>query len=328
MASTRVARYVARQCPSPAAPRGPTWRWRLAALGVVVAACLPYLALKALWLSGDPVGWNDLAQAESGVLIVGNAVTVLMEGIAVAVALALTFGWGQRLPVWLVLLPMWVATGLLAPIALGVPAGWLASAAQGSEVAPSGALAGWVYAVVYGGFTVQAVALLVAFVLYAATRWPDVFRRRVGDMRRGATYPFQRVIARGCTVAVLPYAAMFAAWGFSTGLGPHQTIAQTSAQRVALFVVAALALVGLVGMQLLVAQSPRVARLPLCVPLAAAWVGAGATFASSLYRVVGLLVGAGETGVTELGALVLLAGTLAGLLLGVAGLMLLAEREA
>lgn len=301
--------------------------WRLVACVIAVAACVPYLGLKALWLAGAPVGWNDPGQADSGTLMAGNAITVMMDAIAVAVALALTFSWGLRLPAWLVLLPMWVATGLLVPIALGVPTGAAVSGATGSAVVPPGALAGWVYALVYGGFSVQAVALLAAFVLYAGVRWPDVFRCRLGDLGRGATWVLQRIIVNGSTVAVVPYAAMFVAWGFGVGLAPGQTLAATPAQRVAMLVVAALAVLGLAGMHLLVSRRPRVRRVSLWAPLVAAWVGAGALFASSLYRVVLLLVGAGETGIPPPAALVLLAGTLAGLLLGVAGLMLLAERH-
>ena len=75
------------------------------------------------------------------------------------------------MPAVLLLIPVWVGTGLLAPIALGVPLGLAAQAiAGGSPVPAHNGLHGWVYAVVYGGFAVQAVCLLTAFALYARDR--------------------------------------------------------------------------------------------------------------------------------------------------------------
>jgi hypothetical protein len=295
---------------------------------VAIAACVPYLALKGLWLSGDMVGWRDASQGGDAVHVVGNVASVLMDLIAIGIVLAFTCRWGRRAPVWLVLLPMWVATGLLAPIALGIPAGALVGALQGSVVASTSALDGWVYAVVYGGFTVEAIAIVASFVLYARMRWADVFSMRLRDLRRSATHPIQRLIVMGCTFPVLAYAGTFVAWGLGAGLASDQIIAQTVAQKVAVAVTGLLGLAGLAGMHLLTTPARRFANVHLSVPLALAWVGVSSMFASSLYRLVGVLAGAGETGITALGDLVLLAAVLAGLLLGVAGLMLLAERPA
>jgi len=302
-------------------------RYQVLVCAVTIAACVPYLVLKVLWLSGNMIGWNDKSQAGDAVHVVGNVATVGMDLIAIGIVLAFTFRWGQQLPAWLVLLPMWVATGLLAPIALGVPAGALVGALQGSLVVQGNGLDGWVYAVVYGGFTVQAGAMAAAFLLYARTRWADVFRNRLADLHRGATYAMQRLIVVSGTLVAVPYAATFIAYGFGIGLSPDQIIARTTAQKVALIVTGLLSLAGLVGMHLLTTRSRRYARIPLWVPLALGWVGASSIFASSLYRLIGVLEGAGETGITGLGDLVLLGGMLAGLLMGVAGLMLLAERQ-
>ena len=308
-------------------PRTAVRGYRLLICAATIGACVPYLVLKVLWLSGNLVGWNDKSQAGDAVHVVGNVASAGMDLIAILIVLAFTFRWGQQLPAWLVLLPMWVATGLLAPIALGVPAGALVGAFQGSLVAQGNGLDVWVYAIVYGGFTVQAVAIVAAFVLYARSRWADVFRKRLADLHRAATYPIQRLIVQGSTLVVLLYAATFIAYGFGIGLSPDQAIARTTAQKVAMMVIGLLSLDGLVGMHLLTARSLRYARMRLWVPLALAWIGASSIFASSLYRLIGVLEGAGETGITGLGDLVLLGGMLAGLLMGVAGLMLLAERE-
>ncbi len=89
-----------------------------------------------------------------------------------------------------------------------------------------------------------------------------------------------------------------------------------------------LSLPGMAGMHLLTKRSHRHVGIHLWAPVALAWVGASSTFAPSLYRLIGVLEGAGETGITGLGDLVLLGGMLAGLLMGLGSLMLLAERHA
>lgn len=154
-----------------AARRGPG-RVRLAVCTATVAACVPYLTLKIAWLSGSTVGWDDADAARDSALYVGNAITMAMDAAAVLVALAFTFPWGRRVPAWLVLTPMWIAAGLLAPIALVVPLG---SAVQ--------------------------TLLLTAFVLYARMRWADVFTVRTKDVPKGAPQPLQVLLAR--TAAVL-----------------------------------------------------------------------------------------------------------------------------
>lgn len=100
---------------------------------------------------------------------VGNLVTLAMELVAVLHALALVDRRGRKLPAAAVLVPLWVGSGLLAPIGLGLPFGLLAQGFAGGSPADNG-LHGWVYAVVYGGLLVQAVALASAFALHAGAR--------------------------------------------------------------------------------------------------------------------------------------------------------------
>jgi hypothetical protein len=94
----------------------------------------------------------------------------------VAVALTLAYGWGGRVSAWAVLIPIWVGSGLLAPIAVGVPATLAIQALYCPAPAASSAdgLHLWVYVLVYGGFTVQAAGLAGGFVLYARRRWPEL----------------------------------------------------------------------------------------------------------------------------------------------------------
>jgi hypothetical protein len=93
------------------------------ALGLVVAAVVPYIGLKVSWLTGADIGVRDdtvLAELHSTRMIVGNDLTILLELMAVALALALSSDWGRRVPAWTMLGVGAGATGLLAPILLGL----------------------------------------------------------------------------------------------------------------------------------------------------------------------------------------------------------------
>ncbi|MEV4573297.1 hypothetical protein AB0K16_08535 [Nonomuraea jabiensis] len=57
---------------------------------------------------------------------------------------------------------------------------------------------------VYGGFVVQGVGLMTAFVLYSRDRWPGVFTTRIDHAFASPTRPFQTVVAWG--------ALLVAAW--------------------------------------------------------------------------------------------------------------------
>jgi hypothetical protein len=111
------------------------------ALGLVVLAVVPYVALKLAWLSGSGVGVQDgtaLAELHSTRIVVGNNVTIVLELAAVGLALALASAWGRRAPAWLVLGLGAGATGLLAPILLGLPIGSALQVAVQGDVRTGG----------------------------------------------------------------------------------------------------------------------------------------------------------------------------------------------
>jgi hypothetical protein len=179
-------------------------RW---ACVVTIAASLPYLVLKAIWLAGTPVGASTptgAAELLDTRHLLGDLITAGMEVVAIGLALALCMRWGQRLPALVVAGPIWLGVGLLAPIALGVPFGLAAQALAGGSPAPAdNGLQGWVYACVDGGFVVQGLALLVGFVGYARERWPGILS------------PHRIVVTRPTVVAALTatvYAVAMLLW--------------------------------------------------------------------------------------------------------------------
>ena len=92
------------------------------------------------------------------------------------------------MPAWLLVGPVWLATGLLTPITLAYPAQVVARLVRGrpSATTESGDpfLAEWVFGVVYTGFIVQGLALGALFALYARQRWSYVWVGRLADLPR------------------------------------------------------------------------------------------------------------------------------------------------
>ncbi|MFC5146601.1 hypothetical protein [Streptomyces aureoversilis] len=281
---------------------------RRALRAVTIAACLPYLGLKAAWVAGSHVGipeGSSLRDAGTG-LVVANAVTILMDAAVVVLALLLTRPWGQRVPAWLLALPMWGAVGLLTPIMYGFPAQLIVRALGGSASGSgSGAdepfLDEWVFGVVYTGFIVQGLALGTLFALYARERWGHLWRGRVGDLadRPLGRGPRAALTAAG-VLAVLP-GAVHLMWtcGVSAGLSPEMArmYSGTFAAGESGYVLYAAATIA--GAVLLLsgrALSGRGGRLPLRVPLLLAGVGSAASAAWGGWQLLAMLTSLADDG--------------------------------
>ncbi len=299
-----------------------------------ILGTLPYLALKAAWLSGSTIGVLDRSMLDGTSMFVLNAVTAGMDLVAIVVALAFTHSWGLRVPAWLVLVPIWVGTGLLAPIALAMPiAGVGAVVAAGGEDAAATTttafLEPWVQPMVYSGFAWQGVMLIVAFVLYARTRWTEVFTARTADVVRGATHSVQVVLAGGAAVLALVVAALHLAraFGGTVGLSADAIAARTWSAHVVDGISGLMALAAAVGILALV---HRRGRGRFWVPLAVTWLGAGALFAWGLWGTVNILAGSALVRGADpqpIAHLHDLAKVLAGLVIGLTALMVLAEQR-
>jgi hypothetical protein len=296
-------------------------RIRIAAGIAAVAACLPYAALKIAWLAGSSVGSATAAGAGSlhdGRHTVGNAATLAMALAAVLLALALTHRRGQRLPAAVVLIPVWVGTGLLAPIALGLPVGLVAQAFVGGSPAPAdNELQGWVYAVVYGGFVVQAIALLTAFVLYARVRWPELFRLRTVELASETTGRLPRFLAHAGASAAAVYAVTNLAWAVAGESLAAPPDLDTAAQRSVFASTGLLALAGAWAVQELVHRRAGRPFDRLGAPLAIAGVGSAACFASG-FAAYAL---AADASVDPSTSVLLALGSISGLAMGTAALL-------
>ncbi|MEU6684826.1 hypothetical protein [Streptomyces sp. NPDC046832] len=264
--------------PRPAAGPG---RTRRVLRAVAVVSCVPYLALKAAWVAGSHIGIPEGSPLldDRLTMAVINGLSVLLDSAVIVLALVLTRPWGLKVPAWLLAFPVWVATGLLAPVMAGFPAQLVVRASGGGGASSAGReafLDEWVFTVVYTGFIAQGLALGGLFVLYARDRWGRLWCGRVWDLPVGAVGPAHRALAVAAAVLALPPLTLHALWacGVPAGLSTGRAADRGGEFYVleALFVVFLLAAVG--GALLLAFRRGR--ALPVAVPLALAWVGSGA----------------------------------------------------
>ena len=210
-------------------------------VGLVIVAAAPYLALKLLWLGGSTTGVREdsaLAELHTTRVVVGNNITIGLELLAVGLALALTSAWGRRIPAWIMLGLGAGATGLLAPILLGLPIGSALQLAVEGDVHTAGMdhLSPWVFVLVYGGFGLMAIGILTLAWRYATTRWGHVLHE-VPDLPPGW------VIVVG-SLGLVPFSAAMLWWGaFGPGSSGPQAM-DALVQRTTLFVTGLLAVGG------------------------------------------------------------------------------------
>jgi hypothetical protein len=187
-----------------------------AALAAALVATVPYLVLKLLWLSGSTVGMTERGHTEmsSTRYQVGNSVTVVLMLVAAGLVVALTRSWAERVPARLVLVLGAGATGLLAPILLGLPLGLGVQALAGGAAKPAedAVLEPWVFGVVYSGFGLLAVALGMLLLGHVARRWGHL----VAEPPDRPAWPAALAGALG----TLPFAVAMVSWG---AFGPGGT---------------------------------------------------------------------------------------------------------
>ncbi|WP_405678644.1 hypothetical protein OG292_31660 [Streptomyces sp. NBC_01511] len=282
----------------PAAPPGAPSPGRgvRALRAVAIVSCLPYITLKLLWIAGSRVGIPDgSALLDNRIATaVGNGLSVALDAAVVVLALLLTQPWGRRVPAWLLVLPMWVATGLLAPIMTGYPLQLAVTALTGSGAPPPAAdepfLHEWVFGVVYGGFIVQGLALGTLFVRYAHRRWGHLWQGPIsgeaGTARTARTAGSRPVstgrvgsaratAVAGSLLAVLPGAThLLWACGSTAGLSADRLADRTRSFHVLEGVSTGFAVLAVTATLMLAFR--RGGRLPVKAVMAGAWVGSGA----------------------------------------------------
>lgn len=250
---------------------------------VAVAACVPYAVLKIAWLTGSSVGVRADALG-GGAMQVANTLTLVMELVAAALAVALVRPIGLRIPAPLVLVPMAVGTGLLGGILVLLPIEavlaltGLAEAPRAPDAEPL--IAGWVYAVVYAGFAVLGLALLAIFAIHVERRWagPSGWHRPLAALAGGDDRS-ARLSARSLTLS----AALLAVCLAESVVNASRAAAL--AHPIMGVVAAAVALTGSVML-----SARRPAGCPIWLPVVGVFTGASAVAAWGLFFAVLFLV--------------------------------------
>ncbi|MCX5379060.1 hypothetical protein [Streptomyces sp. NBC_00091] len=281
----------------PSAPQLGTARRILRVAGL--AATLPYLTLKAAWVAGSHVGIpaGSVLLEHEAFFAVANAVTLAMDATVILIVLVLTQPWGMRVPGWLLTVPVFVASGLLAPIVMGFPAQLVAKAlgaevGEAAEAAQASFLDPWVFTVVYGGFIIQAIALAGLFVPYARERWGGRWRGPLGQRLPSPT-GVGAGVAAAAGVAV-GGVCLYWAFGGSAGL-PAQRVAQYSVDTGLVSGAHAICALGAgAGALLLARGGERRAGWPLALT----WIGSGAALSWGAWMLLASLLGP-DTGVAD-----------------------------
>jgi len=295
-----------------------------------IAFMLPYLALKIAWLSGNPIGFNDESLVGKPGMIAANAISFGMDFVAVGLALTFTHRWGLRVPAWLVLFPMWVATGFLAPAVVIVPI-TIISQVLASNPSPSAnaMLQPWVGRVVGASFAGQGAALFVAFILYVRTRWADLLQSTTRAAGAGPTHPVQVILANLAAMMAVAAGGLHLVWAFGGTAGlRHQALSEATAQSYLLNGIwGTMSLAGAAGIMTMVHQW---GRAPFKLLMAFTWIGAGSLFAWGLWTLVlalpGITFGRRSADGVVLG--LSFVKFTAGMLIGLVTAALLAERQA
>ncbi|MFG3493447.1 hypothetical protein [Streptomyces sp. NPDC047928] len=285
MTSTSLPRPASGAPAAPGGPAAPGTTTRVLR-ALAIASCVPYLGLKAAWLTGSRIGIPEgsVLLERPELVAVANGVTVLMDAAVIVLALLFTQRWGMGVRAWLLAFPMWVATGLLVPIMVGYPvqllAGLLADGEQLASRPSEPFLDPWVFTVVYGGFIVQGLTLGALFARYARVRWGRLWQGSVGDLSPAVSGRGVRAVALVASLALLVPAALHLAWalGMTAGLTSARVGERTAdfhALELARTLYAAVAVAGVAALLFRRARPLR-AKLPVKVPLALAWVGSAA----------------------------------------------------
>ncbi|WP_263862073.1 hypothetical protein [Streptomyces sp. NBC_00162] len=257
---------------------------------VALAATVPYLTLKTAWLAGSQVGIPaGSVLSEPGVFFtVANSVTLAMDACVILLVLVLTRPWGIRVPSWLLTVPVFIATGLLAPILLGFPGQLLIrllgfGAEPAGDGGPEPFLDPWVFNVVYTGFSVQGLALAGLFVPYARERWGRRWQG-VPEVRLPSS---TGVVAAAAATAGLAVAAVDAYWAFggTAWLDAERAAAYSAETGVVSAAHGLCALAAGAGALLLARGGELRTRWPLGI----AWMGAGAALSWGTWMLIASL---------------------------------------
>lgn len=251
---------------------------RFSGYGVVIAVT-PYLLIKIAWTVGLFLPTEQMGEASWRAI---NASTAALAAVAILLAMAFCRPWGERLPAWVVALPVWVGTGLLVPMVLLAPVLGPAAIARDRE---AGAADVWAYEqiLVMVSLVGIGIGLPLALAGYAKTRWPEALSGPVDFTNRpGHTQQLQITLARLAAAGCVPLGATKIYWatGGTLGLDPAMLDHRDVWWHMLSLSAGVWALAGAWGLLVL---TTRRGAARFLAPMAAAWISSGVLFSQNLY---------------------------------------------
>lgn len=251
---------------------------RISGYGAVIAVT-PYLLIKIVWTFGLFLPTEQMGDASWRII---NLVTAVLAAIGILLAMAFCRPWGERLPAWLVALPIWVGTGLLVPMLLIAPVLGPAAIIRDQE---AGAAYFWVFEQVFVIISLFGIGIFLPLALagYAMTRWPEALTGTT-DYKElpGNTLQLQNILARIVAAGCILLGIIKVFWGLGGSFGIDPT---TMGERDVWWHMLSLStgvwsFAGAWGILVIVSRRGSRWFLP---PMIAAWISSGALFSNNLY---------------------------------------------
>lgn len=254
---------------------------RIFGYGAAIAVT-PYLLIKIIWTIGLFLPTEQMGEASWRAI---NAATAVVAAVGILLALAFSRPWGERLPAWLVALPVWLGTGLLVPMLLLAPV--LGPAAINRDKG-AGAADFWAYEQIFVIISLVGVGICLPLALagYAKARWPEAlggptdYAELPGHTRQ-LQITLARLVAVGCIL--LGLIKVFWAAGGTLGLVPDMLDDRDVWWRLLTLSTGVWAFVGAWGLLVLAFRRGSRRFLP---PLAAAWISSGMLFSYNLFSAI------------------------------------------
>ncbi|OKI46556.1 hypothetical protein A6A29_27360 [Streptomyces sp. TSRI0281] len=297
---------------------------RICGYGTAIAV-MPYMLIKIAWAFGLFLPTEEMGEADWRAI---NATTAVLAAVGILLAMAFIRPWGERLPSWLIILPVWVGTGLLVPMLVLAPV--LGPAAMSRDEQADSSTDFWVYEQVFVMISLVGVGIGLPLALagYARSRWPEALGGPTdhadtpGNSRTLQTTA-ARLLAVGC--AGLGAVKLFWAVGGTLGLDPVKLVHRDMWWHLLSASTGVWAFVGAWGILVLTNRRGSRRFLP---PMAATWIASGMLFSYSVYS---LLTSVGTKRPSPEYELSLLlagqAGTVLGVTMGMVLLLVLHDRR-